>query len=1010
MMDSITYDGASRMMHSAIFGQVIILIVFIPILSLQGVEGKMFRPMALAFSFAILGAMFLCLTWLPVITSLFLKPQKQSRRSISSRVLKLVTASYLPVIKWSISHKRLVLSMSLTALLGSAVLLMNIGGEFVPTLDEGDFVIQPALKTGTSLSKTVELTTRMEKILREKFPEVQQVVCRIGAAEVPTDPMSMEEIDMIIKLKPKNEWTSASSKEELADKIKASLSVIPGVDYEFTQPIEMRFNELITGVRSDIAIKIFGDDLRYMNDKALEIKSLVEHIPGAADVILEKTTGLPQMSVRYNRALMAQYGIDAATLNTYLATAFGGEAANNVFEGEKRFDMVLRLDSHNRRDIDDIRSLQVALPNGSMVALSQLADISLTTGPAKISRENTHRRVVVSVNVRNRDLQSVVKDIQHVVENKVDLRPGTYIKYGGQFENLQNATRRLTYAVPIALALIFIFLHFAFKSLKDTIMIFSAVPLSIIGGILALWIRGMSFSISAGVGFIALFGIAVLNGLVLIEHLKHLLSMGMTDLRKLIIIGTTDRLRPVMLTAASAAMGFLPMAVSTGAGAEVQRPLATVVIGGLITSTMLTMIALPLLFMIIHDREGLKYKIIRLLNMRNFMLPICLLLSTATGFSQHQPLSLHSAIATALDNNMMLKSYQLRVDERKAMSLSRYEIDKTRVYYGFDQANEAENGHPLHTIGIEQQMPFPTVFATQNKGKRIETAIAENELEHQKRLLVKDVSAAYMQLIYHQARLNHFMRIDSIYRVLAANAGRQYRMGDISMLEQMNITARQKQSSNEISQLEYDIKDATARLKALMQSEGDFVAVDTMAMLEVQTPDMSSQTDLRNRQLQCELLGNMAKQARQQMLPDLTMGYFYADNSQANRRGYHGFEVGLSIPLFAGAQKSKVKASKIAAASSQSMLDNDRKMLSAKYEQLRLQLAKHLAAINYYQQTGKSLSEEIIRTATRNYEAGAISFYEFAISVETSTRLKLDYYDALNEYNKTALEINYITL
>ena len=394
-----------------------------------------------------------------------------------------------------------------------------MGGEFVPTLDEGDFVIQPVLKTGTSLSKTIELTTQMEKILKKKFTEVDQIVCRIGAAEVPTDPMSMEEIDMIIKLKPKSEWVVTKSKEELADKFKEALSVIPGIEYEFTQPIEMRFNELVTGVRADIAIKIFGEDLEYLSQKAKEIKSLVDKVPGAADVILEKTTGLPQMNVKYRRDKIASYSVEAKTLNAYLATAFGGQTTGSVFEGEKRFDMVVRLDKGHRADIDNIKQLQIPIPNGSMIPLSELADITFTEGPAKISRENTHRRVVVSVNVRNRDLRSVVNDIQATIDKNVKFKSGTYVKYGGQFENLQNATNRLMVVVPIALALIFIFLHFAFKSMKDTIMIFAAIPLSVVGGILALWIRGMSFSISAGIGFIALFGIAVLNAIVLIEHL-----------------------------------------------------------------------------------------------------------------------------------------------------------------------------------------------------------------------------------------------------------------------------------------------------------------------------------------------------------------------------------------------------------------------------------------------------------------------------------------------------------
>lgn len=611
LMDKITYNGASKMINSAIFGQIIILIVLIPIMTLSGVEGKMFRPMALSFSFAILGAMILGLTWLPVASALFLKPETKRKFDISAWIMKVAYKSYEPVIKWAYMHKKWVLGSALLSLIYTGILFTNIGGEFVPTLDEGDFVIQPVLKTGTSLSETIKLTSRMEQILKDKFPEVDKVVSRIGAAEVPTDPMSMEEIDMIIKLKPKNQWVRAKSKEELAEKIKEELSVIPGIDYEFTQPIEMRFNELITGVRADIAVKIFGEDLDYLAAKAEEIEKLIKGIPGAADVILEKTAGLPQMGVHYNREKIAAYGIDIAELNRQLTMAFGGEKAGNIFEGEKRFDIVVRLKPEDRTSIDNLRNLPVLLNNGTVIPMSEVAAVEYTTGPAKISRENTHRRVVVSVNVRNRDLESVINDIRKKLDAEMTLKPGYYISYGGQFENLKNATQRLSIAVPIALLLIFIFLHFAFNSFREAAIIFSAVPLSAVGGVTFLWIRGMPFSVSAGIGFIALFGVAVLNGIVLIEYLKELREEGHLNMKDLVMKATKERLRPVMLTAAAAALGFLPMAISTSAGAEVQRPLATVVIGGLITSTMLTMIALPLLYAVLIDIKGVALKPLR---------------------------------------------------------------------------------------------------------------------------------------------------------------------------------------------------------------------------------------------------------------------------------------------------------------------------------------------------------------------------------------------------------------
>ncbi len=607
--DSIAIEGASKMMNSAVFGQLIILIVFIPILALSGVEGKMFRPMALTFSFALIGAMILCFTYVPVMSSLFLKPTKENPKGISARFLGLLSKMYAPTIHWAMHHKRIVLGISVGMLLLGGFLFSRMGGEFVPTLDEGDFVIQPVLKTGTSLEKTIEATTQIEKILKE-FPEVKQVVSRIGAAEVPTDPMSMEESDIIVTLNPKDTWITAETKDELATKFKEALAVIPNLELEFTQPIEMRFNELITGVRADIAVKVFGEDLDILAKKGDEIKHLIENVPGIGDLIVEKVDGLPQMSVQYNREKIARYGLNVADVNDVLSMAFAGKTTGDVFEGEKRFDLVVRLDQEHRKNIEDIENLYIDTPMGTKIPLSELATISYQKGAAKISRDNTYRRIVVGINVRDRDLQSVVKDIQQILNQKLDLPTGYTLSYGGQFENLQSATNRLMIVVPIALVLIFVLLYFAFHSVKEALIIYSAIPFAAVGGILLLWVRDLPFSISAGVGFIALFGIAVLNGIVLIEHYQELKHSGQDEsMESLIIHGAKDRMRAVILTAMSAALGFFPMAVSSGAGAEVQRPLATVVIGGLVTSTLLTLVVLPVLYSIFYNFRRKKNKI-----------------------------------------------------------------------------------------------------------------------------------------------------------------------------------------------------------------------------------------------------------------------------------------------------------------------------------------------------------------------------------------------------------------
>lgn len=600
--DKIAVESASKMMHSAVFGQIIIIIVFIPILSLSGVEGKMFGPMAKVFSFALIGTMLLGMTYVPVVSSLFLKPTDPNKRNITKRLIDWINSLYGPSINWALDRKKTVLALAVAILVVAFGIFSRMGGEFIPTLDEGDFVIQPVLKTGTTLSNTIETTTEIEKILLE-FPEVDQVVSRIGAAEIPTDPMSMEESDIIVTLLPPKEWKTASTKDELADAFKEALSVIPGLEFEFTQPIEMRFNELITGVRADLAIKVFGEDLTVLNQKALEIEAAIKGVEGAADIIVEKTAGLPQMKIRYDREKIAKYGINISTLNDIITMGFAGKAAGTVFEGEKQFDLVIRFPQEFRTDLDNIRRASVNLPDGSSLPLSEFAEIYLDKGPAKISRDGTRRRVVIGVNVRNRDLQSVVTDIQQIIQSEIDLPEGYFLDYGGQFENLNMAKARLMVAVPIALALILLLLYFALSSMKEALMIYTAIPFSAVGGILLLYVRGMPFSISAGVGFIALFGIAVLNGIVLIEHFKELQKDHEGDLKSLILRGTQERLRPVLLTAAAAAMGFLPMAISTSAGAEVQRPLATVVVGGLISATLLTMIVLPVLYTIFHSTK-----------------------------------------------------------------------------------------------------------------------------------------------------------------------------------------------------------------------------------------------------------------------------------------------------------------------------------------------------------------------------------------------------------------------
>jgi len=1010
LMDRITFEGSSKMMNSAIFGQVIILIVFIPVLSLSGVEGKMFRPMALAFSFAVLGAMFFGLTWLPVASSLFLRPEKGKQFGLTRYIMKLFYRSYDPVIRFSYDHKWIIFSLALASLVITGVVFSRMGGEFVPTLDEGDFVIQPVLRTGTSLSKTVDLTTRMENILIEEFPEVDQIVCRIGAAEVPTDPMSMEEIDMIITLKPKSDWVSAESKEELANRFKEALMVIPGIDYEFTQPIEMRFNELITGVRADLAIKIFGEDLDILADRAQEVGRLISDVPGAADVIIEKTAGLPQMSIKYKRNKVAYYGLSIEELNRYLTMAFGGTAAGVVFEGERRFDLVVRLQPQYRNDIEHIRNLPVEISNGRQVPLMELADIRYSTGPAKISRDDTRRRVVVSVNVRNRDLESVVGDIEAILNQSLDLPTGYYVDYGGQFENLQNATRRLKLAVPIALLLIFIFLHFAFKSFKEAALIFTAVPLSIVGGVFLLWIRGMPFSISAGIGFIALFGVSVLNGIVLIEHLKELKRQGIADMRERVLKGTRERLRPVLLTAGAAALGFLPMAISTSAGAEVQRPLATVVIGGLVTSTLLTMLALPLLYAVVDDIKGISLWPPRFIKGKSLSF-ILLLILPGMVYSQPRELDLAGVLDIALRNNSEVEAYRLRAEAEQALIRTAFSIDKTSIYYNYDENNIAANDYPIGVFGGEQRFDFPTVYFAQKKVNTLAYEMAVNQYMGKKKQLSGEVSKAYFGLVYFQKRHALYRQMDSLYLHFFQAAQSSYEKGATSYLELLNAESKHNEVAVLQRQMQQDTDIAYDLLRTLMNYDSAFVvSEELLQMLELE--EDSVRYDPGYQYLQNASLKQDAelKVHRQMLLPDVTLNYFNGTNRYEGADRYQGFEVGLGVPLFFGEQRARIKATQYSLEASANLQTHYALQYENRRAKLKAGLNKYLAAIRNYESTGKQLSSELVRSAELSYSAGEIDFFRFAESMDRAVEIELNYLENVYQYNQRVLDINYLIL
>jgi cobalt-zinc-cadmium resistance protein CzcA len=606
-MDEEVHFSASRIRQSAAFGEIIIMIVYIPLMTLVGIEGKMFRPMALTVFFAILGAFILSLTYVPMASSLMLSRKVHTRKTFSDRVIEKLQAWYRPVLDWVLARNKDVITGAVALFCVSIVGFKYLGGEFIPSLEEGDFAVEMSMSQGTSLSQMVESCTKAEKLLKKEYPEIKQVVSRIGSAEIPTDPMPVERADIMIALKPKAEWTSAKTTPELMEKMEETLSAIPGLEAEISQPIQMRNNELLTGIKQDVAIKIFGDDLDVLTQQAGKVKKMIEDVPGVSGIFVEEVAGLPQIQVKYNHEKMAAYGVSVDDISEILETTFAGAVAGSLYEGDKKFDIVLRMDP-SQRNVETLEQLSIPLKDGTNIPLSQVADIDYSPAPAQVSHEDGARRIYVGFNVKGRDVQSTVEDIQEILDEKLKLPDGYYYNYGGEFENLQSATNRLMVVIPIALVIILLLLYATVKNVRESLFIFSAIPLAAIGGVWALWLRGMPFSISAGVGFIALFGVAVLNGIVLIGQMNQMqreektadklsASIGVTELiHHRIIESCMVRLRPVLMTALVASMGFLPMALSQGDGAEVQRPLATVVIGGLITSTLLTLLVLPAIY------------------------------------------------------------------------------------------------------------------------------------------------------------------------------------------------------------------------------------------------------------------------------------------------------------------------------------------------------------------------------------------------------------------------------
>ncbi|HYJ37889.1 MAG TPA: CusA/CzcA family heavy metal efflux RND transporter, partial [Chitinophagaceae bacterium] len=894
-MDLEVYESASKIRTSAAFGEIIILIVYIPILTLVGIEGKMFKPMAQTVGFTILGALILSLTYIPMMCARFLPKKLSQKKNISDRMMEFFQKLYSPVLHWAIKFKYVVVGLTIALLVLTIVIFSRMGAEFIPQLQEGDYAFHCILPQGSSLSQSIETSMKASRIIRS-FPEVKEVVGKTGTAEVPTDPMPPEASDLIIVLKPLKEWTTTNDYNELASMIEEKLEAIPGVFFEANQPIQMRFNELMTGVRQDVAIKIFGENIDTLAALAPEIAKVIESVEGTTEPQIERTAGLPQINIEYDRGRIAGYGMNIADINRVVSTAFAGESAGVVFENERKFDLVVRLDSVNRNSIEDVANLYIPTPDGNQIPLSQIATVTFKEGPAQISREDAKRRIVIGFNVKGRDVKSIVTEIQSKLNGQNILPTGYYFTYGGTFENLEQASARLRIAVPVALLLIFILLYFTFNSAKQATLIFTAIPMAAIGGVFALLVRGMPFSISAGVGFIALFGVSVLNGIVLIAQFNFLAKEGVQNIIQRVQEGTRIRLRPVLMTAAVASLGFLPMALSTGAGAEVQKPLATVVIGGLITATFLTLIVLPLLYIIFTKGKKGPGK-----NIQKAVAVVAIIMSSQVVFSQGptERISLNALYDSALRNNLQLKASDLQIQRGRTLTGSWLELPRT----GFFAENEdfnPEDPNGILKIGISQSMEWPGYYKAR-KGLLHEQV---RSVEFAKLLraaqIKRDVESVYYNIWYLQNRQQLWRRLDSIYRTIADATVLMVRTGESAGLDSISAIVRAGEVAVQLSILQRDILAQQEILKRFTNANVFFLAEEG-SLQKVQT-DLSIDTLISNPAIQLQRQHVSIAEAelrvqRQTNKPNFD-SRFFTQRLYGISNPYSGFSVTLGVPLF----------------------------------------------------------------------------------------------------------------
>ncbi len=1000
-MDEEVITGAGHVVRSATFAVLIILIVFFPILTLTGIEGKYFTPMAKTLVFCIIGALILSLTYVPMMASLFLKHHISQTRTLADRFFGWLNRIYQLSLNKCLRHDMITITAAFAMLAGSLGLFTRLGAEFIPTLDEGDFAMQMTLPAGSSLTHSIDLSNRAEKVLMDHFPEIKHVVAKIGTAEVPTDPMAVEDADVMIIMHPFETWKSASSRAEMVEKMKQALDTLHGAEFNFSQPIQLRFNELMTGAKADIAIKLYGEDMAELYAKAKEAARYVEQISGASDVLVEQAMGLPQLVVKYHRDKIARYGVNIEELNTVIRTAYAGETSGTVFENERRFDLVVRLDPEKVANLN-LDRLFVRTSDGIQIPVSELASIELINGPLQINRDATKRRVVIGVNVRNADIQQVVADIRQTLDKHVKLQPGYYFEYGGQFENLQNAIRTLLVVIPVALMLILLLLFFAFKSITYTLVVFSTVPLSLIGGILALWLRGMPFSISAGVGFIALFGVAVLNGILMINHFNDLRTNGKYPLSvsRTIQRGTPHLLRPIFLTGLVASLGFVPMAIAKTAGAEVQRPLATVVIGGLIVSTLLTLVIIPLFYRLVNTLPILKRK--PMLHKLFPFLTLLLLLIVSTPAQAQQPLSLDEAIECALTNHPRLRSAEASMKRARAARGESWELAPTTVEYAWGQLNgPARNDHQI-TISQSVGSLLTPFYKNALARRQLETGTSYKELAQ--REITAEVKRAWYYYLYTADLCTLYRDQNMLAEQLFRSGELRYAQGDISQLERNMTATTAADMRNKYFQAEEEHRLAAARLQWACYAEQPIIPTDTTLILP-STDLETTYTGDTYRQFyngQAEEVLARARVEKSRFFPEFSVGYLR--QNILPEKGLNAWTVGASFPIFFNTQRSRVRQAKADAYIARNDADMNIRAVDNKITELRTQLRRYRESIRFYTSSALPEAESLIRSANLQLKNNDTAITEFVQSMNSALEIRRGYAEAVYNYHVAALE------